>query len=153
MDFMNYTAKDIKFMYQVSHQTVQNWSKTFADYLSPTARPESGKMRLFTADDLRVFSLAQDMTGQGATYDDVLAALKNGSRGELPETSDNALALPTSTQLLALRENMNTLQTENQQLKHDLAASRGQNELLERQLAEIQAKVDRLNREIGKLEG
>lgn len=150
---MNYTAKDIKSIFKVSHQTVQNWSKTFAEYLSPTARPESGRMRLFTEDDLRVFSLAQAMTGQGANYDDVLAALGNGSRGELPEASSNEIALPMNTQVLALRDSLNAAHNEIKRLQSDNDHLRGQNSLLERQMSELQAKVDRLNREIGKLEG
>ena len=150
---MNYTAAHIKSFFNVSHQTVQNWSKTFESFLSPTARPEKNRMRLFTPDDVRVFALAHNMVGQGATYKDVLAALANGSRGELPEVSENAITAPASGQVLALRENLNALQQQNRQLQTDLDQERGENRLLKQQLSDIQAKVERLNRKIGKLEG
>lgn len=39
------------------------------------------------------------------------------------------------------------------QLQTELDEQRGQNKLLERQLADAQARIERLNREIGKLEG
>lgn len=149
---MNYTAAHIKSMFRVSHQTVQNWSKTFETFLSPSARPEKNRMRLFTPDDVSVFSLASDMIGQGGTYKDVLAALANGSRGGIPELSDNAITAPASGQMLALREGLTTAQDEIKRLQTALDEQRGRDKLLEEKLSAAEAEIKALNREIGRLE-
>lgn len=149
---MKYTNQHIQGFFDISHQTVQNWCKSFGDYLSPSARPAKGKVRVFTDEDLMVFGLAKTLLKEGKGYDDVVAALANGERGEIPETSIELMPAPVSGQVLALRESLASANQYIQQLRTNLDEQRGQNILLERQLLDAQIKIDKLNREIGKLE-
>lgn len=150
---MEYTTQHIQQFFKISPQTVRNWCDAFSSWLSPTARPDKNKARRFTDEDLSVFALAQEMLKQGKAYNDVQAALGAGQRGQLPETSTDLLPAPVSGQVLALRETIQNNQIIIKQLQTELDEQRGQNKLLERQLADAQARIERLNREIGKLEG
>jgi DNA-binding transcriptional MerR regulator len=49
------------------------------------ANPGSGRHRIFSDDDLRVFSLVNEMKNKGLTYSDIHASLKAGQIGDLPE--------------------------------------------------------------------
>lgn len=151
---MDYTTQHIQaFFGNISHQTVKNWCKYFANWLSPTATPGKNKQRRFTDNDLAVFALAHEMLNKGKTYEDVQAALANGSRGEMPSESVDLLPSPVSGQVLALRESLAIKDHEIKQLQTALDEQRGQNRLLERQLSEALAENKALNREIGRLEG
>jgi len=51
----------------VTGSTVRNYTKAFADYLSPGARPSEGQ-RQFTDQDLRVLATAKQFLDMGQTY-------------------------------------------------------------------------------------
>jgi len=149
---MDYTTQHIQSLFGISHQTVKNWCKEFGDVLSPTARPESNKQRIFTDSDVMVFAKAHEMLKQGKNYADVRAALAAGQRGQLPDTSLELMPAPVSGQVLALREALTVVQEENRRLQSALDEQRGRDKLLEQQLADAQAEIKALNREIGRLE-
>ena len=150
---MDYTTQHIQaFFGNISHQTVKNWCREFAKWLSPTATPGNNKQRRFTDDDLSVFALAHEMLNKGKTYEDVQAALAAGSRGEIPSESVDLLPAPVSGQVLALRDSLDTAHSEIRRLQSALDEQRGRDKLLEEQLAAAQAEIKALNREIGRLE-
>ena len=149
---MDYTTQHIQSLFGISHQTVKNWCKEFGDVLSPTARPESNKQRIFTDSDVMVFAKAHEMLKQGKNYADVRAALAAGQRGQIPDTSLELMPAPVSGQVLALRETLTVLQEENRRLQSALDEQRGRDKLLEEKLAAAEAEIKLLNREIGRLE-
>jgi len=79
-----YSGQHTATMLGVARETVRNWADEFSAYLSPTATPGRGKRRMYSYDDLRVFSLVSDLKKQGMTYADIHVNLKNGQRGQPP---------------------------------------------------------------------
>lgn len=66
----------------VSGTTIRNWSKVYADYLSPSATPEVGTPREFTAADLSVFATIAVLRSQLVEVEGIRAALDAGERLE-----------------------------------------------------------------------
>ncbi len=154
-DTNTYTTKDIATIFKVSTQTAKIWAREFADYLSPTARPESGKRRLFTDDDVRIFALVREYTQGGFTFVDAHVALKAGQRGNVPSVPDDIIPTPPPQLLVALRTEIAAL---NQRLIQEKARgdeATGQVKLLERLLDKLQEQKDQQTRglyeEIGHL--
>ena len=79
-----YSSRHTATIFGVALETIRNWADEFQDYLSPTATPGRGKHRMYTFDDLSVFSLVADLKKQGMTYMDIHASLRNGQRGQPP---------------------------------------------------------------------
>ncbi|MBA3871005.1 MAG: hypothetical protein H0X30_17825 [Anaerolineae bacterium] len=131
---------------------MKNWSDQLDPWLSVAARPGKNKQRHFDDEDLRVFSLAQEILGKGGKYDEVKAALANGSRGELPETSLTLVPSAVSGQVLALRDTVQMMGAEIKRLQSALDEQRGRDRLLEEKLVAAESKIEKLNREIGRLE-
>ena len=88
---MSFKNENVQNTFSITEQTVRNWADSFAKYLSPGANPGSGATRLFTREDMAVFSLIAEMRGQGKKYDAIGLALENGQRGGLPDLPDEAL--------------------------------------------------------------
>ena len=79
-----YSSRHTATIFGVALETIRNWADEFQDYLSPTATPGRGKHRMYTFEDLSVFSLVADLKKQGMTYTDIHASLRNGQRGQPP---------------------------------------------------------------------
>lgn len=118
MDENNYTTKDIATIFKVSHQAVKTWAKVFARFMSPTARPEAGKRRLFTDDDLRVFALVREYTQRGFNFDDVQIALQAGQRADIPASASEIIPTPPPQLLVKLNQEIDSL---NQLIQHERA--------------------------------
>src|SRR5215207_3277821 len=82
---MDYKSSHVQKLFNVSPETVRNWSEEFGQYLSVTATPGGGRHRLFTQDDMEVFALVAELKEKGLTYTDIHAALQNNQRGEIPQ--------------------------------------------------------------------
>jgi DNA-binding transcriptional MerR regulator len=114
-----YTTSNVATLFDVTQQTVKNWAREFAQYLSPTATPQEGKKRFFTVDDLEVFSLVHEYHKQRLSYEDAHLTLKTGQRGIVPDKA-NELSPATPPHILSqLRDEIvardqiiKTLQTE-----------------------------------------
>jgi DNA-binding transcriptional MerR regulator len=142
----------------VSPQTVRNWSQEFARHLSAAAAPGRGRNRHFTEDDFRALALVAAMKSRSATNDEIHVSLAAGQRGELPPLppapemqalvmSDHARAIATLQQQRdSAVADLQHVRAENNQLHGTLQA-------ITAQLNAAQDKIDRLNREIGRLEG
>jgi DNA-binding transcriptional MerR regulator len=136
MDENTYTTKDIAAIYKVSHQAVKTWAREFAAYLSPAARPEEGKRRIFSDDDVRVFALVRDLTQRGYNFADAHLALKAGQRGDVPDTASEIAVTPPAALVVALRENITNLQLLLRNAESERDQERGQVRLLKEQLTE-----------------
>jgi DNA-binding transcriptional MerR regulator len=75
MKSQNLTPSQVADMLGVSPTTVRLWSTQFADHLSAAARPERGKRRSYTADDLAVLQRAHMALRDGKTVPEVAALL------------------------------------------------------------------------------
>ena len=87
----------------ISAATLRLWSNNFAPVLSPAAqkaRTETGgaAQRRYTEQDLRIFTKAKELLGQGKTYEETLEVLRDINPAELilsatptQSTTQNAL--------------------------------------------------------------
>lgn len=164
---MRYTTQHVCTLYDVSPQTVRNWTEEFSRYLSVLAVPGKGRNRLFTDDDMRVFSLIASSKDNGAVYEEIHASLASGQRGELPELPpDEANALVVSDQqqkILMLSQQALAMQTERDmalaelrktqeemiRLNERLQGRDDRIQQLDAQLQKLQQRVEELSREIG----
>jgi DNA-binding transcriptional MerR regulator len=160
-----YTASDLSKALGISRETVRQWSRQFADFLSATANPKEGNERRFTEADLRVIALIYATKQEGKTFADAKVALASGERAEFPEAARAALSSDTPSTIITAPARIASLQSEIVASNHLIAELRGrleesdglvakkdgQIELLQAQLAEAKADIERLNREIGRM--
>jgi len=105
-------------MFNISKETVRQWSQAFLEFLSPTAKPEKGRHRYFTEDDVKVFAWIHLRKGEGALYDEIRVELRNGMRGEVPEEHVVALAsAERQMQIVLLQETIERLEAEIERLE------------------------------------
>lgn len=171
----SYTAQQVATMYQISDETVRKYAIEFIDYLSPTANPGDGRTRFFTEDDMRVLSYVVERKKTGAVFTDIHTELRNGQRGEPPALEPEEIsALTTDTdrrrlelqvelltgELQATRGELERLrQIEKQALRNEAKLEMLQEQLskteekYEQERRELQARINELERELGRLEG
>lgn len=159
----DYKSADIQRLFDVSSETVRRWSQEFEEYLSPNASPGKGRARQFTLEDLKVFALVAEIKNDGGTYDDAHLALKSGQKGDVDELlQERSLDIHTSVELDLMQQRFQLLQ-----IAHDEAVERAgqlENELIRlktelKQMDEVKEElkssqdiINKLNREIGRLE-
>lgn len=145
------TTKDVADLFEVSHQTVKVWARKFADYLSATARPETGKRRVFVGNDLSVFALIKDYTGRGYTFDDADLALASGQRGTIPDRVGDIETVPPVALVIKLRADIMALQEELQRMIQASNQKEGQIILLRELLEDREKKIQQLYQDIAQL--
>ena len=122
---MSYTTQHLAVMFGRSKATIRNWAIEFAEYLSPTATPQEGKIRFFTAEDISVFSLVADYKDREQTYEQIHLALKSGTRGDLPDLSEHDMqSISTSERERRVSLEVDALQRTIVQLRTDLQEAR-----------------------------
>ena len=77
-----FTPKQVADSLNLSSTTIRNYSRLWADYLSPSANPQAGQGRLYTEDDLAVMATIAALRDRQATADQVREALDAGQRLE-----------------------------------------------------------------------
>lgn len=141
-------------LFGISKETVRQWAIEFAQYLSPSAAPgQKGKHRQYTEDDLTVFALIAEMKERGVIFDEIHLALTNGQRGT-PPGMQTAIS-QTTMQMVLLEKRVTELSAEVERLlpfENENIELRALLKRTEEQLASAQEKIDKLNREIGRLE-
>jgi len=75
---IEFTVSDVARRLGVSPGTIRNYSRQFAEFLSPGASPPRGQTRQFSMADAHIFVFAQRLLAKGATYDGVRIQLKLG---------------------------------------------------------------------------
>ncbi len=169
-----YTTSQLCSIFSISPQTVRNWSQDFSRHLSSSAAPGKGRNRMFNEDDLRVFSLIAAMKSNSATHEEIQSSLTAGQRGDLPNLSpsdvqsmvmtDHARAITNlKNEIAALQDERNSTLADLQkardealQLRATLEANEANSakrvaEIMD-QLKSAQDRIEKLNREIGRLE-
>lgn len=160
---MEYKSKDLQQLFDKSTETIRTWADEFRDFLSPNANPGQGRHRLFSADDVRVFALVNEMKVLGKTYEDIHMALQSGQRGDVQEqTIERALTLESSLALDAAQRQIEVLVVEKEELRKRIQQLHDENirlkTLLEVKDSQDNAmqgerdKIEQLQRQIGRLE-
>ncbi|WP_166820087.1 MerR family transcriptional regulator [Thalassoroseus pseudoceratinae] len=72
------TISEVAKIVGVDRDSVKRWTTEFAEYLSLTANPESGKERHFTESDLRVLAVIAEQVEMDGEADDIHYALNSG---------------------------------------------------------------------------
>ena len=147
---------EVASLFGKSKETIRRWLNNYEDYLSPGANPGDGKPRRISEEDLSVLALANEQLARGQSNDEVLAALANGSRSVPPQTPQSITPETTQLAIFQLHKEMNQLriQITEYEMKLGIAedrASRAESQL-ESERAEFRDRIERLNREIGRLE-
>jgi len=167
---MKYSTRHVCTLFRVSPETARTWAEEFSQYLSPVANPGTGRHRQFTDEDMRVLSLVSQMKRDNLTFNDIHAALASGNRGQapaLPVEEVQALVVgERESQLIAQMSKLQQAIVDLQKERDMLLPSR-ENEIrllalresdqkriaeLTEQLNNAQDKIEKLNREIGRLE-
>lgn len=130
-----FSTSQVAKRFGVAEQTVKNWAKEFAEYLSPTATPEPGKRRAFTADDVAIFALAHGMVGRGRDTDAAHVALRAGQRGE-----SGIVAANTADTLISVQRERDMLQGALIELRQQLKDSR---DTRDQRIAELERELSR----------
>lgn len=157
-----YSSRQTATIFGVALETIRNWADEFQEYLSPTATPGKGKHRMYSLDDLRVFSLVADLKSQGLTYADIHASLQNGQRGPAPALPpEEVQALVTgeqerrlSLEVDYLQRSLVRVQTELEEARTALKAAEQVKEdkiRLETQLEEERRRVQEKEQQIAEL--
>lgn len=162
-----YKNKDMQVLFNISPDTVRVWSEEFHQYLSPMATPGTGKHRTFNDEDLRVFALIAQQRDQGFDYESIHAALRVGARGELPDVTDERaltqhaelqltlardMVVRLESQLRETEERAKVLHDENIRLQTSEKHARDLVEQVAKERDAAQSEIQRLQRELGKLE-
>ncbi len=157
---MNYTTGQVMAIFNISRETVRNWSSEFAEFLEDTAKPGKGKHRVFSDDDMRVFALVGELRKQGADHNSIVSNLASGQRGTPPEIDFSALAKTEQHQQIALLQSAvmrleaerNEAIIEAREAQADRNEAQGQVKLLKEQLADKDQQIKELYKEIARLE-
>lgn len=142
-----FTTSQVAKRFGVADQTVKNWAAEFADYLSPTATPQKGLKRSFTADDVAILALVHGMVGRGRDTGAAHAALQAGQRGET-----GMVAAQTGDSLIEVQRDRDMLQGAVMELRRQLDRTTGDRDDLVRRLSEAETLL-RLYRKRGRIDG
>ena len=144
-----FSTSQVAKRFGVADQTIKNWAAEFAAHLSPTATPESGKRRAFTAEDVAIMALVHEMVGRGRDTNAAHAALQAGQRG-----ASNALTMATDgDNLIATQRERDMLQGAVIELRSMLDSVKSDAQLqIERTQQQAQEQADKLNARIIELE-
>jgi DNA-binding transcriptional MerR regulator len=145
-----FTTKDVEQSFKISHQTCKNWCDFFAEFLSPTARPEPGRKRMFTTQDMECFALIAQNQKAGFRYEDAVRALRSGQRGNIPQPEGQLPAVPPQI-LFQLREELKNRDAVIVALTTERDKATGQVEILERQLKDKDQRIEDLLLRLGEL--
>lgn len=139
-----YSTRHVIELFSVSHETVKNWTREFADFLSVGATPPAGQRRAFTEDDLRVFAVISEQKKRGLTYADIHASLKAGQRGDVPQpTALDRLPPVVQDMIVRLRDELADLRAQLDAEKAKTNKALGHAEAIERVLKEQLAEKER----------
>lgn len=134
----------------ISPNTVRSWTGHFDEFLSASARPESGHERRYTDDDAELFQTVKILRDQGHPMKQIRPIIESGERYE--PILESTMALETGTQASKSKRDATTAQVLGL-LKHFTARYESRIDDLELQLkAERDARIS-AEKEVARLEG
>jgi DNA-binding transcriptional MerR regulator len=168
---LRYKSGQVAQLYNVTRETLRNWSDTFREYLNEDAQPGTGKDRIYTPDDLKIISLVAELRNDNLSLPEIHAALRNGQRGEPPALSPDELdellktkeenpdtqeltsALVRATNALKLAEQqleeLENLRVEIATLKTTIEHQTSERTRLEKEIVGLQEEVRQLSKDAG----
>lgn len=138
-----FSTKQLYLLFGCSHQTIKNWSDVYSDFLSPTARPDKNRKRVFTESDVRVFELVHRLKGEGKFNEDILAALGAGEVGNMPMIPVQ-LSAPQNTALAIAMQQVSDLTEMLEAAKQRESELNVKVDVLEKMLYKAQKRVVQL---------
>lgn len=150
---MEYQSKELAARWNISGETLRQWSIQVAQWLSAGATPSTpGAHRRYTFADIEVLQLVADMRGKNKSWPDIFAALDEGDRG-VPEVDPAALVpLEGQKQLAFLYDTIETLKADKDDLESQLRARHDEitrlTALLERSDSQLAAAREDARKEI-----
>lgn len=146
---MAYKRADIALHFGTHTETIRRWTKEFAAYLSASATSKTKSS--YEHSDVEKLSLIRDMIENGNTSEQIHLALQSGQKGQFDGFLQNSRVQLTESDIKQLSEiamERDRLAEELQAARETIASLRAKVDLL----AERDAKIESLNRLIGKLE-
>jgi len=131
--------------------TIKNWANEFMNYLSPSATPEPGRTRMFTFEDLRVFTTIARLRRSKTHIADIHHILQSGERDELPPAAGKSLA-PYPPAMAALKREISDLNGELERYRVENEQQRGSLRTFEKLLEQKEQRIRDLYREMALLE-
>jgi DNA-binding transcriptional MerR regulator len=165
---MKYKARHLRSVFDVSNETIRNWSKEFAKFLSPGANPSGKQHRAYTEEDLSVLTLVAEMRDDGHDFESIHMSLSNGSRGKLPERAPEEIEATSGTKAITLLQSkivglqqelvsaeerigeLEGIAKQKDQLEMELRFERSKTEDLSEQIQELQKEVRQLYEKVGR---
>ncbi|MGB8643923.1 MAG: MerR family transcriptional regulator [Anaerolineae bacterium] len=160
MPEMNYkSAAEVVSELGIAPQTLKNWSKEFAPFLSAASASPDGSRR-FTEDDAVVLKQIKECMAAGMTLEETAAELRNAGYGEAPdEGTHGALAVASAQQgfnvltdtLRAMIENQQTIQNSLQVNRNLLGVIIQDNFNLKEENAKLRERMLKMEQELSDL--
>lgn len=158
MPEMNYkTAAEIATELGISQQTLKNWTREFAPFLSPPG-PLGDSARRFTEEDVLVLKRIKEHLAAGLTFEETAAELQGDGLGERfeGEVGRTALTVTTAQQgfavltdtLRAMIENQQTIQNSLQVNRNLLGVIIQDNFNLKEENAKLRERMLKLEQEL-----
>lgn len=127
-----YTSSQVHYRLRVPKPTIRHWSAAYAEFLSERARPDNGKTRVFTYDDLIVLNTVRHLTrSEGLnSIEQIQEVLLTGQRiNEFPPMKTveekqalEAVHLVPVAELERERERANMFEKETERLTREAAS-------------------------------
>jgi DNA-binding transcriptional MerR regulator len=141
-------------LFGISPSTVKKYSGMYGQFLSEKARPQDDRQhRLFDTDDLKVFSYITQQVKLNVPHDEIILALANGARADVPaQYGEYSLSIDKNEQLLLLQTRVSQLQSEIEMLRGERDKRlefEGQNKLLREMLREKEHELIQLKMKFG----
>lgn len=154
-----FSPKRVREIFEVSTQTVTNWTNKFKKYLSAHANVKTYARKSYTLRDLEIFALIQAYTHEGKSYDEIEPALASGMRGVLPISPEAFKDAPPQAIIASFQQKIELLELEKTDLieqfkteKNQLIGAKNQlEETYSKQLKEREEKIDELKETIFEL--
>jgi len=150
------TTNDIAPLFGVQAQTIRRWTEAYSDFLSEGANPPKGDTRLFDDDDIGIFALIAEMNRINEPKRNIIAALRAGERGTLPEATKDVAQTDSKYKLLvqieSLREDLEATQKARIEAEALLARSESENQTLKDEIKALTERALRAEIELEKLQ-
>src|SRR5688572_24085144 len=158
-----YTTAQMHYRLRVPKPTIRNWSAEYADFLSQRARPDDGKTRLFTYDDLIILNTVRYLTRvEGLNSNEQIRQMLTTGRRmtELPrmkspeeEKALEAVQLVPVAELERVLDSVSTIQSEIARLACESAANGSERDQALLALDDANQQIGALREANGRLRG
>lgn len=158
-----YSTAQVHYRLRVPKPTIRNWSAEYAEFLSERARPDDGKTRLFTYDDLIILNTVRYLTRvEGLNNNEQIRQMLTAGRRmtELPrmkspeeEEALEAVQLVPVAELERALDRITAMQSEISRLSCESAANSSERDQALLALDDANQQIGTLREVNGRLRG